>query len=188
MHCWHVDATSLHPFALYAVHDYSPPRMLYPLCLQDYGMQRLLPDTTFLAEWKDRIEAVIITHGHEDHIGAIPWVIPALNRGVPIFAGPMAHELVARRMREYSIYNAAQHHVFRVRERFQAGPFECAACLLRRWCMVVQVVLPRCVCDMAPKRAPHSLPQLMRPRPARIPHHRDHLISSLFHAGWSPCG
>ena len=52
-------------------------------------------------------------------------------------------------MREYSIYNAAQHHVFRVRERFQAGPFECAACLLWRWCMAVQVVLPRCVRDTA---------------------------------------
>ena len=49
----------------------------------DYGMSKLLPDTNFLAQWKDKIEALIITHGHEDHIGALPWVrfltwIPAL--------------------------------------------------------------------------------------------------------------
>ena len=37
-------------------------------------MQKILPDTSFLARWRDKIEAVIITHGHEDHIGAMPWV------------------------------------------------------------------------------------------------------------------
>ena len=41
---------------------------------QDLGMQKILPDTSFLHQWKDKIEAVIITHGHEDHIGALPWV------------------------------------------------------------------------------------------------------------------
>lgn len=40
----------------------------------DLGMQKILPDVSFLAKWRDKIEAVIITHGHEDHIGAMPWV------------------------------------------------------------------------------------------------------------------
>lgn len=40
----------------------------------DLGMAKILPDVSFLAQWKDKIEAVIITHGHEDHIGAFPWV------------------------------------------------------------------------------------------------------------------
>ena len=41
---------------------------------QDLGMQKILPDTSFLHQWKDKIEALVITHGHEDHIGALPWV------------------------------------------------------------------------------------------------------------------
>lgn len=50
-------------------------QQLFVTCsFTDLGMNKILPDTTFLAEWKDKIEAVIITHGHEDHIGALPWV------------------------------------------------------------------------------------------------------------------
>ena len=41
-------------------------------------MAKILPDVSFLAQWKDKIEAVIITHGHEDHIGAFPWVCTLL--------------------------------------------------------------------------------------------------------------
>ena len=47
---------------------------------EEIGIQKVLPDVSFLARWKDKIEAVLITHGHEDHIGALPWVIPALIR------------------------------------------------------------------------------------------------------------
>lgn len=38
--------------------------------MADLGMQKILPDVTFLNQWRDKIEAVVITHGHEDHIGA----------------------------------------------------------------------------------------------------------------------
>jgi mRNA degradation ribonuclease J1/J2 len=41
----------------------------------ELGVQKVLPDTAFIHRWRDKIEAVIITHGHEDHIGALPWVV-----------------------------------------------------------------------------------------------------------------
>lgn len=41
----------------------------------ELGVQKIIPDTTFIRKWSHKIEALIITHGHEDHIGALPWVM-----------------------------------------------------------------------------------------------------------------
>lgn len=91
----------------------------------DHGMQRILPDTAFLHQWKDKIEAVIITHAHEDHIGAMPWVVPGLDPNTPIYAASFVMELVQRRMAEYSLWNPHRFHTMEMRQRFQLGPFEC---------------------------------------------------------------
>ncbi|KAL0342323.1 UNVERIFIED_CONTAM: Ribonuclease J [Sesamum calycinum] len=59
----------------------------------ELGVQKIIPDTTFIKKWSHKIEAVIITHGHEDHIGALPWVIPALDSHTPIFASSFTMEV-----------------------------------------------------------------------------------------------
>jgi glyoxylase-like metal-dependent hydrolase (beta-lactamase superfamily II) len=94
-------------------------------CVQDYGMQKILPDTSFLAEWKDKIEALVITHGHEDHIGALPWVVPALHPNTPIYAGRFTMQLVKRRLSEFSLFDEHRFQTFQMRQSFPAGPFEC---------------------------------------------------------------
>ncbi|KAK9104174.1 hypothetical protein Scep_021018 [Stephania cephalantha] len=90
----------------------------------DLGVQKIIPDTTFIRKWRHKIEAVIITHGHEDHIGALPWVIPALDSHTPIFASSFTMELIRKRLKEFGIFVPSRLKVFRTRKKFVAGPFE----------------------------------------------------------------
>lgn len=87
-------------------------------------MQKILPDTSFLAQWRDRIEGVVITHGHEDHIGALPWVVPALDPTTPIYAGGFAMQLIKRRLQEFNLWNPSRMHTMDMRTPFKLGPFE----------------------------------------------------------------
>ena len=93
----------------------------------DLGMQKILPDTSFLAQWRERIEAVVITHGHEDHIGALPWVVPALDPSTPIYAGGFAMQLIKRRLQEFNLWDPARMYTLKVRTPFQCGPFQAEA-------------------------------------------------------------
>lgn len=65
-----------------------------------HGVDLVLPDTSYLVERKDRVRAILITHGHEDHTGALPYVLRDLR--VPIYAPPLAHDLVAVKLKEHS--------------------------------------------------------------------------------------
>ncbi|CAL9043194.1 unnamed protein product [Musa banksii] len=90
----------------------------------EFGVQKIVPDTTFIKRWSHKIEALVITHGHEDHIGALPWVIPALDSHTPIFASSFTMELIKRRLKEFGIFVPSRLKEFKVRKKFQAGPFE----------------------------------------------------------------
>ncbi|OVA17533.1 SANT/Myb domain [Macleaya cordata] len=90
----------------------------------ELGVQKIIPDTTFIRKWSHKIEAVVITHGHEDHIGALPWVIPALDSHTPIFASSFTMELIKKRLKEFGIYVPYRLKAFRTRKKFNAGPFE----------------------------------------------------------------
>ncbi|XP_075519373.1 ribonuclease J-like isoform X2 [Primulina tabacum] len=97
--------------------------VMFPDC-DELGVQKIIPDTTFIKKWSHKIEAVVITHGHEDHIGALPWVIPALDAHTPIFASSFTMELIKKRLKEFGILVPSRLKVFKTRRRFVAGPFE----------------------------------------------------------------
>lgn len=86
------------------------------------GVDLIMPDPVFLESYADQIEAIILTHAHEDHIGAIGWLWPRLR--APIYATPFTAYLVAEKLRERSLTEEATLHVMQLRETRRFGPFE----------------------------------------------------------------
>ena len=68
-----------------------------------FGVDLQIPDTTYLLDKKDRILGLFITHGHEDHIGAIRYVLPIIGNNVPIFAPKLAAAFIESRLAENQI-------------------------------------------------------------------------------------
>ena len=62
------------------------------------GVDLIIPDVSYLADRADRVRGILITHGHEDHIGALPFVLPRLP--APVFAPRLAHGLISAKLKE----------------------------------------------------------------------------------------
>ena len=83
------------------------------------GVDFAIPDITYLLENRSRVRAILITHGHEDHIGALPWVLDDLD--VPVYAPRLAHGLISVKLRERGMLAGARLNVVEAYEPFRVG-------------------------------------------------------------------
>jgi ribonuclease J len=87
-----------------------------------YGVDVCVPDFDFLEEYRDNIAAVVLTHGHEDHIGAIPYVLKKFN--VPVYASHFTMGLVESKLEEHGLLDDVLLHRVEPRQTVEIGEFE----------------------------------------------------------------
>ncbi|MBI1250188.1 MAG: MBL fold metallo-hydrolase [Alphaproteobacteria bacterium] len=86
------------------------------------GVDVILPDPGFLEERRDDILGIVLTHAHEDHIGAIGWLWPRLK--APVYATPFTAALVRDKLKERGLLDRVALTTVPLKGRFQIGPFD----------------------------------------------------------------
>lgn len=84
------------------------------------GIDLVIPDATYLAENRDRVRAILITHGHEDHTGALPYVLPLLP-GTPIYATRLTIGLITGKLKEHKLLDATDLRTVEPGATFRVG-------------------------------------------------------------------
>jgi len=86
------------------------------------GVDIVIPDITYLKQNKSKVRAIILTHGHEDHIGAIPYILGDLN--VPIYGTQFTLALVRKKLEEHALLDGATLNEVAPGEITKIGPFQ----------------------------------------------------------------
>jgi ribonuclease J len=86
------------------------------------GIDLVIPDISYLRERADRVRGIFLTHGHEDHIGALPFVLPELS--VPVYGTALTLGFVREKLKEYDLDQVTELEVVKPRDKVAAGAFE----------------------------------------------------------------
>jgi ribonuclease J len=87
------------------------------------GIDLVLPDFSYLRSRVDDIEGIVVTHGHEDHLGALPWVLRELREDLPVFGRPLTTAMARSKLDEHRLREADVTDVD-PGERLELGPFD----------------------------------------------------------------
>ena len=86
------------------------------------GVDLVIPDFGYLLDKQDRVKAIILTHGHEDHIGALGYVMAQID--APIYATQLTRGLAEIKLRRHHLLDDVTFHTVRSEDRLSIGPFE----------------------------------------------------------------
>ena len=86
------------------------------------GLDVIMPDPGFIEEHRDNLIALVLTHAHEDHLGAVPYLWPRLK--CPIYATPFTAAILRRKLKEVTWGKDVPIHVIELGGRFSLGPFD----------------------------------------------------------------
>ena len=88
-----------------------------------FGIDIVIPDFTYIRDNMEKIKGLIITHGHEDHIGGVPYLLQEVN--VPVYASPLAMGMIDHKLEEN--YLTCDRHVIKAGSKFRIGSFRIEA-------------------------------------------------------------
>lgn len=86
------------------------------------GIDLVIPDVTYLLDNVDKVKGFVITHGHEDHIGAIPYVLKQLN--VPVYGTKLTIALIEGKLKEHNILDITERMVVKYGDEIKLGDFD----------------------------------------------------------------